>query len=296
MDSTLNILFKLFEEDPKLKRTKPSKEYHIDKDKLEQWKLLAERKFVENFNYIEYHFNYWLKSMAYSIDKLIEFMNESPCNFIISNGETGEKDQSASELWMYYIFSEVMLKKGYIIEKYNDYWNRIRKSEIASCDHLVFIDDMIRSGWHISGRVLLNPGIDKFLLNTNTKIYILAPIMLKPDLFKNVFIERGEAIFSIKNPGKEKQLTKDIAKRIFLISGIVYDIEKYPHIIVDHNGSDKYDLVISYGFGGYNDKRQLVLLGSLIEGADPDSPYRYLPPLYHLEFGKGTIPKMLQQF
>jgi hypothetical protein len=295
---TLDILNKLFDEDPKLKPTKPTKEYHVDKIKLENWKKLAESNFVENFNYIEYHFDYWLKSLAYSIDTLIEIMNTSPCNFIISNGETREKDQSISELWMYYIFSEVMKTKGYIIEKYDEYYNRITKSKIASCDHLVFIDDMVRTGSHISGRILLNPNIEKFLLDSKTKIYIVAPIFVTPKIFKKNFIESGENIFSIKYPGKEKQITLNFANRIFLISGIIYDIEKYPHIIVDHNGSDKYDVVLSYGYGGYGReiRKKLILLGSLIEGSDINSPYRYPPPLYYLTFGNGSIPKMLQQF
>lgn len=91
MESTLSILNRLFSEDPKLIPTKPVREYHIDKDRLELWKSLAEPYMVKKFNYIEYHFSDWLKSLAFSIDKLIEFIKDSSCSFLVSTGESSGK-------------------------------------------------------------------------------------------------------------------------------------------------------------------------------------------------------------
>lgn len=162
----------------------------------------------------------------------------------------------------------------------------------------MFIDDMILSGTHITERIFSIPELETLLVHPDTKIYILAPIFVTPSIFKKNFYSIGKHVLSSKygryNPIR-KEKTRQVAERVMLISGIVYDSEKYPHIIVDHNGADKYDVEVAYGFGGYNNGKP-ILIGSLIEGADLESarPYRYPPPLYYLTFGNGKLPKVFQ--
>lgn len=296
-ESTLDLLNRLFDTDPRLRRTKPTKEYHIDLNKLEKWKSLADSNLVEHMRYVEYHFKDWMASLAYAIDILLEAMTGSNCDFMISNGKiesANEEEQSASELWMNYIFNSIMTAKGYIIETYDNYWNRIRRPDGKSqCFSLVFLDDFVRTGMHMSFRILATPGLQTFLIDPDTNVYIVAPIIVTPDVFRSNFEAIvSDSIYGNDTPEQRRYieiLVNGFTKRIHLLTGIVYDIDNYPYIVLDHTGSDKFESEISRGHIGMRNGVP-EFLGSLLEGADPSSPYRYPPPLYHLEFGNGKLP------
>jgi len=295
-ETTLDLLNRLFNTDPRLMRTKPTKEYHVDQQKLQEWKSLAEPYLVDQMRYVEYHFNDWLASLAQAIDLLISEMNHSDCDFLISNGKIEDGEQSSSELWMNYIFNNVMQHRGYIIETYDDYWNRIKKNDnISRCINIVILDDFIRTGMHITQRILRTPRLKDLLKDPTVNIYIVSPIIVTPEFFRENFVAIvGDSIYENDNDTQEQRdyvqlLTSAFTTRTHFLTGIVYDIDKYPYIVLDHNGSDKYESEISRGFIGIKNGRSLFM-GSLLEGADPNNPYRYPPPLYHLEFGDGTLP------
>jgi hypothetical protein len=288
--STLQILIDLFDTDPRLIRTKPTQEYRIDPVKWTKWQSLATSQMKKEVRYVQYHFNQWLESLAIGIDALLEDMSLHQCDVYVSTGTSVMKEQSASELWMFYIFQQLMAAKGKIIEPYNDYWAILRRGKTpANCKHLVLIDDFVRSGNHLTQRIVSTPDLLDFMLEKGAVLYILTPIMVVPKIFKRTFSD------IVRDVAGEQPETADyirvINNQTKFLTGIYYDIEAYPYIILDHNGSDKFESEIAGGNFGKS-----LVMGPLLEGDSVENPYRYPPPLYHLEFGKGTLPKKAFKF
>jgi hypothetical protein len=294
-EQTYDLLIRLFEQDPRLSKTKPKREYHVDQQRLARWMSLAEPYLKDQMRYIEYHFDEWLHALANCIDRLIDTMSQSACSFLVSTGiDPSEASQSASELWLFYIFRRVAEKKGWEHHSVDRFWESFSiTGEQATCHHVVFIDDFVRSGIHLSGRIAGAPDLATFLLDQHARIHVLAPIMTTRDTFENNFLGVVGDIFSSgEDPESQagmraQEMARAIYDRFILIFDIEYDSEKYPYVLFDHNSGEKYDSELFYGFYGDLNKR----LGSLIEGANPLNNERYPPPLYHLEFGNGKIPK-----
>lgn len=281
-ESTLDLLNRLFREDPRLVRTKPTREYRVDPEKWARWQSLATAELRNLVRYVEYHFDQWLASLAKGIDDLLVAMDKNQCDIYVSTGISQTREQSASELWMFYIFSSVMEAKGKRLEPFNEFWSILRRGAgDAPCRHLLVIDDFVRTGTHLTIRMARTPDLFRFMTE-GALLYVLTPIMILPELFHQSF---ADVIMDQVEPSEVDRLRGLIATQTIFLTGIYYDIDQYPYIVLDHNGSDKYDSEIAGGSIGNG-----TMIGPLLEGDSVDNLYRYPPPLYHLEFGSGTLP------
>lgn len=289
VESTLDILNRLFKEDPRLAKTKPARKYGVDPEKWKRWQSLATPELKSMVKYVEYHFDQWLASLATGIDGLLAEMDKRSCDIYVSTGASQTTEQSASELWMFYIFERVMEAMGKRIEPFNEFWSILRKgSGNASCLNLLIIDDLVRTGTHLTMRMAKTPDLFKFMSENGAVLFVLAPIMVLPEIFHEMFGNIIQDAASDMDPGILQNLVK--TKTIYL-TGIYYDLNKYPYLVIDHNGSDKYDSEIAGGNIGNGRS-----IGPLLEGDSVNNSYRYPPPLYHLEFGSGTLPRKAFHF
>jgi hypothetical protein len=288
-ESTLDLLNRLFREDPRLARTKPAREYRVDPEKWARWQSLAEPELKNMVRYVEYHFNQWLASLAKGIDDLLLEMEKRDCDIYVSTGISETREQSASELWMFYIFNKVLEAKGKRIEPFNEFWSILRKGQgEAPCRNLLIIDDFVRTGTHLTIRMAKTPDLFRFLAEQKALLYVLTPIMVLPDIFYRSF---DDVITDQVGPAEVDRIRDLIRTRTVFLTGIYYDIDAYPYIVIDHNGSDKYDSEIA---GGNIGKGRMI--GPLLEGDSVENLYRYPPPLYHLEFGNGKLPLKVLKF
>ena len=173
--------------------------------------------------------------------------------------------------------------KGKRIEPHNEYWSIVMRDKTPSkCKHLLLIDDFVRTGVHLTKRIVTTPDLLDYMAEKGALLYILTPIMVLPKIFQRTVFD---VIVDVVDAGDRDKVIRMINNQTKYLTGIYYDLEKYPYIILDHNGSDKYESEISVGHLG----KELVM-GPLMEGDSAENLYRYPPPLYHLEFGNGTIP------
>ena len=283
----------LFIQDEKLSKTIPTRSYPIDEDRLQIW-LNNQCSNNATFNYIHITFDEWRDGLADVIEKLFNKKSHiKKHTFIVSTGLVYEGlEQSASELWMNYIFKLMAKLLGYTIYNETKYWYYVSKSpnENNFVD-IVFMDDFIRSGIHMSQRLVFTPDLGKLLENENSTIFIVAPISPGIELLSKPLNDM------IKERIRPGDVREKMISRIEVIRSISPDSD---HILLDHNSAEKYDDELSYGYiNTYKKDKNLkhcglkmpLFMGSLVKGADPLNTTRYPPPLYHIVFGKGKLPK-----
>jgi len=282
--STLQLLRELFQFDRQLMRTRPTKHYRIDAAKWARWQSLATPELKSEVQYLQYSFDEWLDSLAFGIDQFVDQYKAANCDVYVSTGYSDKEKQSASELWMFDIFSKVLASLNYQLEPTNNkYWTVLRHpANQNKCAQILVVDDFVRTGTHMTQRLIHTPGLFKLMNQRNATLLILTPIMINVDQFERTFAD----VSSDEAPRAEYDTLQRLIKtQTKYLTKIFYDKATYGYIILDHNGSDKYETEIAGGNLG--DGRAL---GPLLEGDSVDNPYRYPPALYHLVYGDGNLP------
>lgn len=291
MSATYTELKRLFHNDERLKRTVPTQTYELDEAKFAKWKREAGPDLVKRFGYLKISFDDWLRDFAKVFDQLLSLDNS---DFIVSTGLIESQDeQSASELWINYIFKAFMSERGYTFEEKDEYWYLAKNSQSdGNVRHVLFLDDWVRTGVHMTSRIFSTPNMTSYLIDPDTKVIIAAPIIPLKEIFQSTF---SDVAYDKLDPEGRRTpentlIVEGVLKRMLLFGGSEIDVDKHPNILLDHNSGEKYDSELFYGFIGIEGFSS-IFIGSLVKGVDPSSSFRYPPPLYHAEFGSGRLPK-----
>lgn len=286
------ILEHLFDTDEKLSQTKPTKSYDLDPEKVELWKRLNMKP---DFTYQKISFDDLLEGWSIALEQVLTKSD----SFLVSSGFDKLKE-SVSELWTAYIMEQFFRTIGWTVEMENNLWFWVFKKDKRVDSPILIADDFIRSGIHMSNRILKIDDILARAVKTD-KIYLVVAVALNLSNFLNVFndisTEWTPEVLKYYNEGasqeiieqankfsSSEEIKENITRKIEILSGIIY---RGGYIIFDHNSVEKYDDEIAYGYVSKIGK----YIGSLIEGDSNRIETRYPPPLYHLVFGNGQLPK-----
>jgi hypothetical protein len=263
-------LVQIFEQDERLCRTIP-KTYQLDEEKVKTWNSLNDFSYNETMNVIHVSFFEWQQAFATCIEYILTALNHR--DFIMSTGSSLEIEQSASELWTFYIAKKVLQLHNVIFDDLDKSWTKISLSKKKKVD-ILFIDDFMLSGYHMSNRICSSKSLLKHL-QPDTRIMVLSAVVPKDcewqEPFRDLEMEHGVKLMD----------------RIDIFAGLNLDVPRTYRILFDHKSLEELydDLHAGYlGAKGY--------IGSLIKGVDPLITCQQPPALYHLEFGSGELPKV----
>ena len=307
------IIDNLFRTDVKLVKTIPTKLYPIDLAKV---KFLIDNQcskeayeMMKNFKWRHYDFNTWKDLLAEAITKLVLLKyGLQDYKMIIS------KPRNVKGKWIDYIFRKVMEKLGYKFHDENESWYSISQNSWQTNNYdLVFVEDFIRDGSKIAKRIVKSPYYSNYIIqNPKAKTYIVSVVSSILELLKEDFVISLTAALEEENISNIPLIVSGISSSVEFISGDTYDPRDTQHVFFDHRNEEKVDPIIYYGYiysvptneaGDLRDLRHCkvvdindsfqnaVFVGSLLQGSDPLSDDKYPPPLYHLTFGNGIIPK-----
>ena len=260
-------LITLFETDERLKTTIPAS-YELDPQKVKLWNELNGYT-KQPMEVVKVSFQDWQAAFAICLDRILKELDEGQV-FIMSTGVSFLTKQSASELWTFYIAKKLLELHDVKFEDIDQYWTRISKGKQIGAINVLFVDDFMNSGCHMSERVCSS----KFPSQNFGKILIATGVVPSD-------CEWRDCMEDIQNEYKVK-----LIEHVEVFAGKTVHVPRGSHLLFDHKSLEELydDLHQGYlGSKGY--------IGSLLLGADPLTPYQHPPALYHIAFGSGELPK-----
>ena len=273
----LRQLQSLFETDVRLKKTIPAT-YELDPEKVEKWNRLKTMKgALEEVRLV--HFAEWQASFENVLEEVYRRM-QNGTTFIMSTGKS-PTEQSASELWTFYIAQKVLEINGVKFEQIDDFWTRVSITKGGEEIHL-FIDDFVNSGCHMAGR------IGEVASACTGKI--LVAVAVGPRM--------SDILDCVKD--REEEYKVLFSDRLDLIAGLT--IDGSVTFLFDHKSLEELrdDIYMGYlGMGSFGQFKvedwTPIYMGSLMNIADDLTEFQHPPALYHIEFGSGHLKKRQQQ-
>ena len=305
--TTIQKLYHLFATDDRLKKTRPIRSYQVDPAKVAEWNRLKE--YGEDMKVVKITFDMLLQGISKCIEQIIYKLNDPNIKGLLLstgliNNQAGQRIQSASEMWIYDMVTKVLKTYGLYKVEINASWTLITylpdvptvlPFKYSSNYPYLFLDDFSNSGTHISHRLYQT----QYLHPEMGESPIIVMVGIAPSIFRmgdpgdHPSMESRGSLSAIINDLRmheyQTNLTPSITNisgRTSLFVGMEFVAGDSDRLLFDHKSMENIDTDLYFGI--YNFKGDSI--GSLIEGWDPESPYQYPPALYHLIYGKGSLP------
>lgn len=260
-------LISLFENDVRLKKTIP-KTYEIDSEKVKMWNEFNDLC-IGPMEVTKVSFQDWQSGFARCLERILSDLSTG-ITFIMSTGISYLAKQSASELWTFYIARKMLELHGVKFEDVDKYWVKISKEKSDGIVNILFVDDFMFTGAHMSDRVCSS----KFPSKKFDKILIVVATSMDDDGWRDVMKDF------------EEEYGVELLDRIEVFGGLRINLPRKSRLLFDHKSLEELNDDLHFGFLG-----EEGYMGSLILGADPMTPYQHPPALYHIEFGNGKLPE-----
>lgn len=263
----LQQLITLFETDSRLKKTIPES-YELDPVKVKLWNELNDLN-MGSMEVYKVSFQDWQVAFAKCIEHILSELNKGVV-FVMSTGVSYLEKQSVSELWTFYIVRKILELNEVKFEEIDQHWMRASKGKSNGTTNILFVDDFMFSGTHMSDHVC----VAKFPLGEYFKIVITVAIAPSDCEWKEPF----------KDFQSEYGVDRMDMVQVFV--GLPIDLPRRSRLLFDHKSLEECNDDLHFGYLG-----KLGYIGSLLKGADPLCLYQHPPALYHVEFGSGKLPK-----
>lgn len=257
----------LFETDERLKTTIPAS-YEVDPQKVKLWNELNDYA-KQPMEVVKVSFQDWQAAFASCLEHILGELNKGRF-FIMSTGVSLLKKQSASELWTFYIAKKMLEMHDVQFDDIDQHWTLVSKGKRVGKVDILFVDDFMNSGCHMSQRVCSS----KFPTQDFGRILVAAGIAPSDCQWR-------DCMEDIQN-----EYDVHIIDHMEVHIGKIIEVHPGSHLLFDHKSLEELYDDLHHGYIGAKG-----YIGSLLLGAEPSSPHQHPPALYHIAFGNGELPK-----